>query len=66
MIVTLLFFAGLMAVAAWWLVRQGLGTKPWLQAQPAAELVATGRPSLPTAKSRPASELSFDPSAADP
>ena len=50
MIVTLLFFAGLMAVAAWWLVRQGLGTKPWLQTQPAAELAATGRPSLPTAK----------------
>ncbi|TDH58852.1 cytochrome-c oxidase [Dankookia rubra] len=50
MIVTLVFFAGLMSVAAWWLVRQGLGTKPWLQAQPAAELVATGRPSLPTAK----------------
>jgi cytochrome c oxidase subunit III len=50
MIVTLLFFAGLMGVAAWWLLQQGLGTKPWLQAQPAAELVATGRPSLPTAK----------------
>jgi cytochrome c oxidase subunit 3 len=50
MIVTLLFFAGLMGVAAWWLLQQGLGTKPWLQSQPAAELVATGRPSLPTAK----------------
>lgn len=50
MIVTLLFFAGLMAVAAWWLVRHGLGTMPWLETQPAAELAASGTPSLPTAK----------------
>jgi cytochrome c oxidase subunit 3 len=50
MIVTLLFFTGLMGVAAWWLAQHGLGTKPWLQSQPAAELAATGRPTLPSVK----------------
>jgi len=50
MIVALLFFAGLMGVAAWWLAQQGLGTKPWLQTQPAAELAATGKPSLHSGK----------------
>lgn len=50
MIVSLLFFAGLIGVAAWWLAQQGLGTKPWLQTQPAAELAATGRPRLHSAK----------------
>lgn len=50
MIVALAFFAGLVAVAAWWLAQQGLAEKPWLQAQPAAELAAPGVPRLPTAK----------------
>jgi cytochrome c oxidase subunit III len=50
MIVALLFFAGLMGVAAWWLARHGLAEKPWLQTQPAAELAATGTPSIPLAK----------------
>ncbi|TCZ65459.1 cytochrome c oxidase subunit 3 [Roseicella aquatilis] len=50
MIVTLAVFAGLAAVAAWWLVQQGLAEKPWLGTQPAAELVAPGTPRLPTAK----------------
>ena len=30
--------------------RHGLGTKPWLETGPAAELAASGTPSLPTAK----------------
>src|SRR5690349_7062506 len=50
MIVTLVFFAGLVAVAAWWLAQHGLAAKPWLEAQPAAELAAPGAPRLPTAK----------------
>jgi cytochrome c oxidase subunit 3 len=50
MIVALLFFAGLMGIAAWWLARHGLAERPWLQTQPAAELTAAGTPSIPLAK----------------
>ncbi|MCO6417388.1 cytochrome c oxidase subunit 3 [Siccirubricoccus sp. KC 17139] len=31
---TLLLFGGLVAVALWWLSRQGLATRPWLEAGP--------------------------------
>jgi cytochrome c oxidase subunit 3 len=50
MIVTLLVFAVLVAIAAWWLARQGLAARPWLEGQAAAELAAPGVPPLPTAR----------------
>ncbi len=34
MIVTLLLFAGLAAVVFWWLARQGLASRPWLETGP--------------------------------
>jgi cytochrome c oxidase subunit III len=51
MIVTLLFLTVLAAIAAWWLTRQGLGDKPWLETGVAGE-AATGpiAPPIPAAK----------------
>ena len=50
MIFTLLFLAAAAAVAAWWLARQGLATKPWLETGPAGHVPHTGASSMPTAK----------------
>ena len=50
MIFTLLFLAVIGAIAAWWLSRQGLATKPWLETSPAGEVLDTGASTLPTAK----------------
>jgi cytochrome c oxidase subunit 3 len=50
MIVTLLVMVGLAAVAGWWLSKQGLATKPWLETDPAGGLPAPARPLLSEAK----------------
>lgn len=47
---TILFFAGLGVVAAWWLSRQRLGAKPWLEPGAAGETPGTGVSAIPTAK----------------
>jgi cytochrome c oxidase subunit 3 len=46
----ILFFAGLAVIAAWWLSRQRLAAKPWLETGLAGEFPGTGVSSLPTAK----------------
>jgi cytochrome c oxidase subunit III len=45
--ITFLFLAGIAAIVAWWLARQRLTAKPWLEAGP---VVDTGASFLPTAK----------------
>ena len=50
MIFTLLFLVVVAAVAAWWLARQGLADKPWLETGSAGHVPDTGASSLPTAK----------------
>lgn len=47
---TILFFAGLGVVVAWWLSRQRIGAKPWLEAGAAGETAGTGVSAIPTAK----------------
>lgn len=50
MIFTLLFVAALAASIGWWLSRQGLAAKPWLETGPAGHVPDTGASTLPTAK----------------
>ena len=45
--ITFLFLAGIAAIVAWWLARQRLTAKPWLEAGP---IVDTGASPLPAAK----------------
>lgn len=47
---TILFFAGLGVIAAWWLSRQRLGAKPWLEPGAAGETLGTGVSAIPNAK----------------
>jgi cytochrome c oxidase subunit 3 len=46
---TLLFFGGLAAFALWWLSRQGLATKPWLETGALGDAPAPGT-TIPAAK----------------
>jgi cytochrome c oxidase subunit 3 len=46
----LIFVIALAAFVGWWLSKQGLASKPWLEASAAGELVGTGASRLPTAK----------------
>jgi cytochrome c oxidase subunit III len=48
--VTLLYLGVVGAIAAWWLSRQRLMAKPWLEAGAAGELPGTGASPLPAAK----------------
>ena len=50
MIVIVLFMLALAAVAGWWLSRQGLAAKPWLDTGVAADARVAGGPTLPIAK----------------
>ena len=50
MIFTLVFVVALAAFVGWWLSRQGLATKPWLETGPAGHVPDTGASPLPTAK----------------
>jgi cytochrome c oxidase subunit 3 len=50
MIVTLLFILVLAAVAGWWLSKQGLGSRPWLETDPAGPLPGPEPSLLPEAK----------------
>lgn len=47
---TILFFAGLAVIAVWWLSRQRLASKPWLEQGTAGEFPGTGVSALPAAK----------------
>lgn len=47
---TILFFAGLGVVVAWWLSRQRIGAKPWLEPGAAGKTAGTGVSAIPTAK----------------
>jgi len=49
-IVIVLFMLALAAVAGWWLSRQGLAAKPWLDTGVAADARVAGGPTLPIAK----------------
>jgi cytochrome c oxidase subunit III len=48
--VTILFFSGLAVIAVWWLSRQRLASKPWLEQGPAGEFPGTGVSAVPVAK----------------
>ncbi|WP_372618022.1 cytochrome c oxidase subunit 3 [Falsiroseomonas sp.] len=50
MIVILLFVAALAAVAFWWLGRQGLASRPWLETGPMDHLPLRGAVAIPAAK----------------
>jgi cytochrome c oxidase subunit III len=50
MIFTLLFIVGLAAFIGWWLLGQGLASKPWLETGAPGTVAETGASSLPTAK----------------
>lgn len=50
MIFTLLFIVALAAFIGWWLMGQGLMTKPWLETGAPGHVPDTGASSLPTAK----------------
>lgn len=50
MTATLLLLAVLAAIAGWWLLRQGLATKPWLETGPMDDAPLRGAPPLPAAK----------------
>jgi cytochrome c oxidase subunit 3 len=50
MTVALLFLGALAAVAFWWLARQGLATKPWLETGPMDEAPLRGAMRIPAAK----------------
>jgi cytochrome c oxidase subunit 3 len=47
---TILVFSGMAVVVVWWLSKQRLTAKPWLQTGAAGEILATGASPLPTAK----------------
>jgi cytochrome c oxidase subunit 3 len=47
---TILFFSGLAVIAVWWLSRQRLASKPWLEQGPAGEFPGTGVSALPVEK----------------
>ena len=46
----ILFMAGIVAIAGWWLSQQRLGAKPWLEEGVMVDLRGEGAPSLPPAK----------------
>ena len=46
----LIFLAGLMAVVVWWLVRQTVNVKPWVEQHPADNVLGDGALSLPPVK----------------
>jgi cytochrome c oxidase subunit III len=46
----ILFFTGLAVIAAWWLSKHRLGTKPWLEPGAAGEFPGAGVSAVPTAK----------------
>lgn len=50
MTLTLLFLGVLAGLAGWWLARQGLGSKPWLETGPLEHAPARGALRLPAAK----------------
>ncbi len=50
MIFTLLFLFAAAAAAAWWLFRQGLADKPWLESGPAGHIPDSGASPMPAAK----------------
>ena len=51
MTVTLVFFVAVMAaIAGWWLLRQGMATRPWLETGAAAEMRGDRQATLPAAK----------------
>src|SRR5690606_19982254 len=50
MIVIVLFMVVLAGFAGWWLLHQGLATKPWLEVGIAGEADGTGAAPRPTAK----------------
>ncbi|WP_237213455.1 cytochrome c oxidase subunit 3 [Falsiroseomonas oryziterrae] len=50
MTIALLFLGVLAAVAAWWLARQGLTTKPWLETGPMDDAPVRGSMRVPAAK----------------
>jgi cytochrome c oxidase subunit 3 len=45
--VAILFFAAVMAIAAWWLAQQRLAAKPWLEEGPIGDVRGAGASSLP-------------------
>jgi cytochrome c oxidase subunit 3 len=47
---TILFFAGLAVIAVWWLSRNRIFSKPWLEQGPAGEFPGTGVSSVPVEK----------------
>jgi cytochrome c oxidase subunit III len=47
---TILFFSGLAVIAVWWLSRNRIFSKPWLEQGPAGELPGTGVSDMPVAK----------------
>ena len=47
---TILFFAALAVVAVWWLSKQRLTAKPWLEQGAAGEFPGSGMSAVPTAK----------------
>ena len=50
MSVSLAFLAVIAAIAGWWLARQRLWAKPWLEEGPVGEVAGTGAVPLPAAK----------------
>ena len=50
MIAIVLFMGAVAAVAGWWLSRQGLASKPWLNEGVAADIPGASGPTLPVAK----------------
>ena len=46
----ILFMAGIVAIAGWWLSQQRLGTKPWLEEGVIVDFREGSAPSLPPAK----------------
>lgn len=50
MIFVLLFLGVVLAGAGWWLSRQGLASKPWLEPSPAGEVPPAAVPAMPAAK----------------
>jgi cytochrome c oxidase subunit 3 len=48
--VTILFFSGLAVIAVWWLSKQRLASRPWLEQGSAGEFPGTGVSSVPVAK----------------
>jgi cytochrome c oxidase subunit III len=48
--ITLLFLAALAAIAVWWLSKQRLAAKPWLEEGAIGEFPGSGASSVPTAK----------------